>query len=156
MNVKKGQTVFFIEDNIIFEGKISWFKGNKEVEITFSRYSNNPQTVTRTYGVDFYLSFREAFLEIDKIRKANRQRADIVLQQKKEYERARKLEREQQRERERIKNLIKKQEERKREIEEKQKKEIQFETQKVQETKKIVCESCGLPIGNFGHCGCSY
>lgn len=40
----------------------------------------------------------------------------------------------------------------KKEKEKNEKKEIE----KYKSAIKKVCNSCGLPIGNFGHCGCSY
>lgn len=57
---------------------------------------------------------------------------------------------------------IKLEEEKQRKIEEK----IKWEQEKLKrekqigetfrEAKKTICNACGLPIGTFGHCGCSY
>lgn len=53
-------------------------------------------------------------------------------------------------------------EERKRELEleqvrlKRRQEQLEREGQLAREAKKTICNACGLPIGAFGHCGCSY
>lgn len=154
-SVRKGQTVFVVDNDSVYEGKISWFLGDKKIQIILKDMSLNATTVTRTYGVDLFVSYEEAsqFLQLNnKVGKVSEVSKQTEEQRKNEQEwRKQRLQRQEQLEKERkIKAQMNKHSEEVRRVQ--QQKVIEIDNV----VKKRTCEACGLPIGNFGHCGCSH
>lgn len=136
VDIKVGHLVFVIENNSILEGKITRFIDEKEVIVCLTDITYYPPTVKKTYGVDYFFTRDKANKVLETILELKRKR-ELEHQKQIEKERVRKLEREKQREKEF------------------KEREIQ-RGYEIQEAKKRICEACGLPIGNFGHCGCSH
>jgi hypothetical protein len=121
-----GQLVFIIENNEVYEASISSFFNQKEVLVT-AKQKEYPYypTTKRTYGVDFFIT---------------RTKAEKVLAMQIESRKKREFEEREKQRKLQLEQLHKREEERGREI---------------RESRKLICNSCGLPIGAFGHCGCS-
>jgi hypothetical protein len=127
VDIPIGQLVFIIENNEIYEATITRFFNQKEVLVT-AKQKDYPYypTTKRTYGVDFFFTRPKAETFLVMQIESRKKR------EMEERERQRKIQLEQLRIREEERGLA------------------------VQASRQSICNACGLPIGAFGHCGCSY